>query len=238
MTDTPMAVRERPILCRADTVRGFLANRDVLLVRLVDGDKWNLTAARCCLSEPAHPVWRLMRSECPYGQPGDRLWVRETWRLSPEACEGWSTTGPCTGWVDYRANVAITSDEGSALVTAPSFGAIERITTGHDPEWDWDFMPDTWRPSIHMPRWACRLRREVLHTWVDGVQSITEAEAAAEFPHELGHEYDGQKYPTARAAFAAMWDGYTKRYDKPEAPTSFASNPLAWFIRTVPVDAA
>ncbi|TXH46076.1 MAG: hypothetical protein E6Q97_30340 [Desulfurellales bacterium] len=33
--------------------------------------------------------------ECPYGQPGDRLWVRETW-------------GPCAGGVCYRASEEIT----------------------------------------------------------------------------------------------------------------------------------
>ncbi len=37
-----------------------------------------------------------------------------------------------------------------------------------------------WRPSIHMPRWACRLNLENLKMWVERVQDISEENAIAE----------------------------------------------------------
>lgn len=77
---------------------------------------------------------------CPYGVPGDRLWVRETWQQVRDVdgrrftCN--STRRCRDAWVIYAAMC----DEEE---------------------------PPVWRPSIHMPRWACRLVLEVTDVRVE-----------------------------------------------------------------------
>ena len=78
--------------------------------------------------------------KCPYGQVGDRLWVRETFKyiefnlmdigeLHPRIKVEYRTDGT-QEWVqgDYKTQISI---------------------------------PSNWRPSIHMPRWASRITLEI-----------------------------------------------------------------------------
>ncbi len=105
--------------------------------------------------------------------PGDRLWVRETWRIAPYSCEGWVPDAvPCIGWIDYRAG-------GNAEVRAPSFSHV-LDAFGKKVDVDWDCLPDTWRPSLFMPRWASRLTLTVTDVRVQRLQEISEADAIAE----------------------------------------------------------
>jgi hypothetical protein len=47
--------------------------------------------------------------------------------------------------------------------------------------WDGTLADDPpWRPSIHMPKWACRLRLRVTRVWAERVQDISEEDALAE----------------------------------------------------------
>jgi len=87
---------------------------------------------------------------CPYGQPGDRLWVRETW-------------APC-GPQSYPA---------ADMVRHGDDGAIHRAAWDRSP-------PARWRPSIFMPRWASRLTLEVTGVRVERVQEISVADCRAE----------------------------------------------------------
>lgn len=60
---------ERPILFNTAMVRAILAGTKTQTRRVVKHSPapWNRE----------HTAWDMTR--CPYGQPGDRLWVRETW---------------------------------------------------------------------------------------------------------------------------------------------------------------
>ena len=89
---------------------------------------------------------------CPYGRPGDRLWVRETWARDDE-----------DGAVFYRADLGTNSGaddwERNRLDGAPKY---------------------RWRPSIHMPRWASRITMEIVSVRVERLQDITRGDAMAE----------------------------------------------------------
>lgn len=88
----PTDTKERPILFSAEMVRAILdgrktvtrrpvrfpRNRDALvLVEQRDGSLWPYQSddgeSEICDDGCEHPI------ACPYGLPGDRLWVRETW---------------------------------------------------------------------------------------------------------------------------------------------------------------
>lgn len=97
---------------------------------------------------------------CPFGHPGDRLWVRETWGVWDQGFD----TAEESGFIVYRADT-------------------ER------PE------PKRWRPSIHMPRSACRLVLKVTDVRVERLHAITAADCWAEgIPHSPAvdprHEFE------------------------------------------------
>lgn len=116
---------------------------------------------------------------CPYGVPGDRLWVRESWLPFDEdhVMDG-------KRWA-YMAETMPGSD-----------GDRCRKDFGYK-----------WRPSIHMPRAASRLTLEVVSVRVERVQEISEADAIAEgvcLP-ERAHTFAWADGPL-RNEFAYLWE--------------------------------
>jgi hypothetical protein len=89
---------------------------------------------------------------CPHGQPGDLLWVRETWAVRK------LQTGY---WVEWKA-------DGSNARIPEEVDAFALFTI------------DTWRPSIFMPRWASRLTLRLTEVRTETLHRITEADAHAE----------------------------------------------------------
>lgn len=88
---------------------------------------------------------------CPYGRPGDRLWVRESHWFAKDEHD------PVTGYF-------------------PPPKTVEDVIYRADGE-----VPGkVWRPSIHMPRWACRIVLEVTDLRIERLQDISEADARAE----------------------------------------------------------
>jgi len=151
----------------------------------------------------------------PYGAVGDGMWCRETWREcgSIQNCDD-----------------SIPSD---GFLCSP-----DRCRYKADAEWD-----GPWRPSIFMPRWACRLTLEVTAVRVERLQDITEDDARAEGIRQNGDDpatatYDlpewGYHYLTARNAFLSLWDSINA--DRKDAktgerlPYAWRDNPWVWCI--------
>jgi hypothetical protein len=107
------------------------------------------------------------RCACPYGKPGDRLWVRETW-----AALGNEDGLPV-------------NDKDEVVEWGPGVACIYRADTKPG-EYGADVLPDEgqwfgkWRPSIHMPRWASRISLEVTDVRVQRLRDITNEDACAE----------------------------------------------------------
>jgi hypothetical protein len=92
----------------------------------------------------------------PYGQPGDHLWVRETWATSKSLDYVKPSSLAAGAPIEYAANRCLTMSGG--------------------------MLPDRgkWRPSIFMPRWASRITLEVTGVRVERVQDISAVDAIAE----------------------------------------------------------
>jgi hypothetical protein len=94
---------------------------------------------------------------CPHGQPGDRLWVRETFAIVPRTAYAASE--------GVQQTLRRDDDHDAAIYRA----GWERSNGGL-----------RWRPSIHMPRWASRITLEVTGVRVERLQDISEADARSE----------------------------------------------------------
>jgi len=97
-------MKERPILFNGEMVRAILDGRKTMTRRVVKG-AGHSSVTRMLAPWRANGTIRTKEMcgheagpfhDCPYGAPGDRLWVRETWM--PESEEGIRTGG-----VLYRA---------------------------------------------------------------------------------------------------------------------------------------
>ena len=143
----------------------------------------------------------------PY-QPGDRLWVRETWatnydldHVKPSNLEAVHYLTP----IYYKA-------DGPNLHNGYELG----------------FLAKTWRPSIFMPRWASRLTLEIAEVRVERLQDISEKDALAEgvdlsIPGGI-HQQLGPKWAVPR--FQALWDSINGK----RPGCSWQDNPRVWVI--------
>jgi len=218
-------MRELPILFSAPMVRAILEGRKTVTRRVFAPER--MTWPRKGFYEthalrggelmttgfgPFHPERWL--SYCPYGQPGDRLWVRETFAQWP-TCD--LVRGGKVGMTAYRAGKP---------VLVPPLGA--HVPLDQWPrEWRDDTKPESvcWRPSIHMPRWASRLTLEVTGVRVERLQAISEADAIAEGIEQS--ERTGGWLPGNCAApewaFRELWESIN-------GAGSWNANPWVWVV--------
>jgi hypothetical protein len=119
--------------------------------------------------------------KCPFGQPGDGLYVREAW----QATVAWTSMEyvHCNHYVDdFGRNIPETTNE-IQVENEPRFYYRAAWDGWHED--DESEQPGKsgcvwWRPSIHMPKWAARTWLKNNSIWVEKLHDITEAGARAE----------------------------------------------------------
>jgi hypothetical protein len=208
-------MKERPILFSTEMVKAILEERKTQTRRImkpqpIHNNGWwvwegtrpkakynsGLTAANYPPNKWLHPP------TSPYGIPGDRLWVRETFLVERSQHKD---------FYEYKADYSNT------------------------------FAGDVcWKPSIFMPREACRILLEVTDVRVERLYDITEEDARAEgitdvefypdegFPLSIGHmmgKDDGKTmlHTTRVNAYAALWESIN-------GEGSWDKNPWVWVI--------
>ncbi|PCM94412.1 hypothetical protein CP916_30895, partial [Pseudomonas aeruginosa] len=158
--------RERPILFNDQMVRAILEGRKTVTRRVVKPQPDFLGS----MVDPNTPFKTLdaglhARITCPYGEPGDRLWVRETWHVGKPH----DKTAPA----DILAPLLAEGRGITVLYTAGGWQSVgpagreEPIYPDDQPLPDW---AGKGRPSIHMPRWACRILLEITAVRVERLQ--------------------------------------------------------------------
>ena len=216
MSTTP---RERPILFSGPMVRAILEGRKTQTRRVakpppkavfLPDDQWKIDVDEPGTAYMDDESGRL-RITCPYGQPGDRLWVRETWASVPY--------GPAQihgidwpGVPDMRPRKVDERNRARVVIYRADGG-----------------MPgdEVWTPSIHMPRWASRITLEITRVRVERVQDITEADAIEEGggPGYMPNASGSTTCVGHRPMFARLWNELN-------APRGhgWSVNPWVWVI--------
>lgn len=196
-------MKERPTLFGAPMVREILADTKTQTRRIAK------FTANGHLKEPGgHRRWHPDDPEaslaCPYGQPGDRLWVRENHYLHGI----WSVRKDDEGKRRWRFHP---NRDMGVHFTEPNGFIKGRSTTVAG-----------WyrRPSIHMPRWASRITLEITGVRLERLQDISEADAQAEGVKHSLHLPGGR---FASENFAHLW--WTIHGDD-----AWEANPVVWVI--------
>ena len=220
---------EYPILFSGPLVRAILAGTKTVTRRVVKerefgrsdtpGYDWTFRDRRALWNDLDHDD---MMRRCPYGEPGHRLWVRETWGVFD------AESDPQAVAIAYRA------DDHDGQRGECTWLEVPDDYAGRVPGPD-----ERWRPSIHMPRWACRIELDVLSVGVERVQDITAEGARAEGidgnsnPGDFCMGREGNGYVSA---FARLWDSINGK----RPGCAWADNPWVWrieFSRRVAADA-
>jgi hypothetical protein len=202
-------MKERPILFSGPMVRALLDGTKTQTRRVANKavrhpDLGNLYAPGALVleHEPQHVIDRA----CPYGRPGDRLWVRESFQ---------SHTGQL----------------GESIVYAYRATDDDRL--------------GPWRPSIHMPRVACRLVLEITGLRIERLNDCSDDDALAEgiacrevivdtayeggghverwADRYLHGEWPCDVFESAGEAYADLWDSIN-------GAGSWDRNPWVWVV--------
>jgi hypothetical protein len=232
-------MKERPIIFSGESVRGILAGTKTQTRRIVnmrvpmgfiggrgegdDPSKWGYWG------EDGWGRWYVLAQGLdehfqngsvsirpPHGEPGDHLWIRETWAKVFDGDPPHDEDGP--SHVEYR------SDTGGAR-----YPGEWPDDCGDDPECG------RWKSPMYMHRWASRIDLEIVTVRPERLQSITEEDAVEEGMqfhdgHGVGHSgwrHDvnhGYVCPSAREAFAQAWQLINGKL------ATWYSNPWVWRI--------
>ncbi len=198
-------MKARPILFSGPMIRALLEGRKTQTRRIVKpqlthDDSRPFSAVHML---DGYAVFDGGEVKCPYGIPGDLLWVRE----SLDAITG------CDA--EYAADGTRVGD---AMGWDRWIGADYKL-------------PLKAIPSIHMPRWASRLTLEITDVRVQRLQDISEEDARAEGITDGGCLNCGvsepcgcsDPRPDARDAFAWLWHSI-------HGEESWHANPWVWCI--------
>jgi hypothetical protein len=207
-------MREHPILFSTEMVLANKAGRKTKTRRIFkDHPQLASDISKVDLKQWFVDHYDYIMSFCPYGKPGDILWVREG--FSPKYVKGclqefklrYPTNHP---WL-YKAD---TPDRKSGYAAHP------------------------WKPSIHMPKEAARIWLKVTNVRVERLQDITESDAIAEgvrksegkgyyldylAEHSKVTQFIYKAGFTAKQSFRTLWELI-------HGPTSWRNNPWVWVV--------
>ena len=158
-------MKERGMIFNGEMVRALLDGRKTQTRRIIK----DCTVGRDQISKfiqiekkfiGCYPedVPELIRECCPYGIPGDRIWVREAFRVHSRATDVATLVYKASernSWTEQTHRVPV------AVCNTPA-------------------TPEKWTPSLHMPRWASRILLEITNVRVERLKSISDGDAIRE----------------------------------------------------------
>jgi len=178
-------MKERPIIFNTESVRAILEGRktqtrrvikpqpegDRRIVQLYEKDWWGFS--------PIEDWQTTIDIRCPYGKPGDRLWVKEK------------------HIIDVDRQCAILADGTEVFKTGE---VIEKFCNTNS---------INFRSPRFMPRWASRITLEITDVRVERIQDIDEHDILAEGiipPRCVGMFAEDEFLEIIHDSFITWWD--------------------------------
>ncbi len=209
-------MKEHPILFKGEMVTAILEGRKTQTRRLIkpqpfstaDGS-WHIELNPRVGFNSQRTLRNMLPYHCPHGQPGDRLWVKETWAIICNAalplcsCET-DEERKVNHYVEYRADTGNPypgewpEDEAKGNDEAPK-----------------------WKSSMFMPRWASRITLEIVNVRVERLQDIDNHESWKEGIQEFGKWIENEG--VARDEYARLWN-------RINGAGSWEENPWVWVV--------
>lgn len=233
-------MKERPILFSAPMVRALLDGRKTQTRRIVkpqpgqgeyiDDEAHNIDsefvyAGNCgCYYE--------RKCLCPYGVPGDRLWVRES-HYQPKAFTSRS--------VEYLDRNCKTITAGGCVMYGRECNTEYLLKIARQfkqPEDEVLNNRGKLKSSIHMPRWASRINLEITDVRVQRLKDISDVDAIAEGISQVGEWKEPRADSTAcwssygqpEPYFNSPIDSYHSLWDSINGANSWIENPWVWTL--------
>lgn len=221
-------MKERPILFNAEMVRAVLDGRKTQTRRVVNPQPETAHGHDGLVQVVGYRIWAWPERvfdgtiRCPYGAPGDRLWVRETWA---------PYDGADKPRADIEAECVRYRADGVTYIGGPD-DPVPLNMYGVPPHEEMPGGPWRWRPSIHMPRWASRITLEVTDVRVERVQDIRADDIYAEgtpgawdFLHHQKRWIKAACLPACRTAWVELWDSINAK-----CGYGWDANPWVWVV--------
>lgn len=239
-------IKERPILFSAPMVRAVLESRKSVTRRALKVQPHIDASGNFCVGQYNYgqdldgtPMTRhFVKSHCPYGQPGERLWVRETWGV---ISHDFDEQGNMIDWVPDRPATPIREMRfgrgyysGHVIYRADG----EAVWAGDDDGGGDD--RSAWKPSIHMPRIASRILLEIAAVRAERLQdgdgeTSFESRYLAEGIHRVhhgdgAHYYHPFKNEPGPGNWADPFDAWRELWVSINGAESWNSNPWVWVV--------
>lgn len=221
-------MKERPILFQGAMVRALLDDSKTQTRRVVktkyefevfdneSGHPWPHVAPYCDFLDD-------QEMRCPYGYPGDRLWVRETFF----AYGRWETRYSEKKRRDEWHFIDMTVECDRAYQYAADNPDVP-LAKGRSA------MPGWWtRPAIFMPRPASRTLLDMAAVRVERLQDISYEDALAEGIERVGQTSYFRRYPGPASTTDCVWTStasYRSLWESINGADSWAANPWVWAV--------
>lgn len=205
-------MKERGMIFNAEMVRAILDGRKTQTRRPI---KWKQTRFTEIAERDDGSLWPWAEDcerggdiwfACPYGEVGDRIWVRETFRVHSRATD--------VATLVYRASVRNSWTEQTHRVPV---AVCNKPAT-----------PEKWTPSIHMPRWASRITLEITDVRVERLNNISYDDAISE-----GIKQEWTCIDPGLGSYAHkndVQDDYETLWKSIYGTDSWQANPWVWVI--------
>lgn len=211
----------RPIILNTDEVKSVLKHKKTQIRKVIKPQPDHIKYIPVVVNNYAGFVDEHGNSiKCPYGQIGDRLWVRETYTKTYDFEDHPELSHSCTEFWD--TGIAYKAD-GKPY-----------------------YFYDRWYSPVTMPRWASRITLEITNIRVERVQNISDNDIEKEgTPGKFNGEYQCPDcngsgwmigYPTCRHCngtklqpkyyYRELWNSLYPCYSE----NGWKKNPWVWVI--------